>query len=151
MSTPADLSLAVGDGARRMTYAELAGVRGISLASARRLARRHHWPRQAGNDGIVRIIVPLGHLRTGPGSTLPKATETLAANLQGSAQATAYETRPTPEPESPGTSPTPAEASAGTEALSRAIGLMTELLMIANSRADRAAQRAEAERARIDL
>ena len=62
MPTPADLSLAVGDGARRMTYAELAQARAISLASARRLARRHHWPRQAGNDGIVRVIVPLGHL-----------------------------------------------------------------------------------------
>jgi hypothetical protein len=49
-----DISLAVGDGARRMTYAELAAVRGISLPSARRLVLRHHWPRQAGNDGIVR-------------------------------------------------------------------------------------------------
>ena len=64
MPTPADLSLAVGDGARRMTYAELAGL--------------------------------------------------------------------------------------GTEALSRAVDSLRELLIIANHRADRADRRAEAERARID-
>ena len=34
-----DISLAVGDGARRMTYAELAAVRGISALSAERLVR----------------------------------------------------------------------------------------------------------------
>ena len=61
-----DISLAVGDGSRRMTYAELANARGISLASARRLARRHHWHRRAGNDGIVRVTVPLGRLRITP-------------------------------------------------------------------------------------
>jgi hypothetical protein len=54
-----DITLAVGDGARRMTYAELAAVRGISALSAERLVRRKHWPRQAGNDGIVRVLVPL--------------------------------------------------------------------------------------------
>jgi hypothetical protein len=61
-----DITLAVGDGARRMTYAELAQARGISLASARRLARRHHWPRQVGNDAVVRVTVLLGQLRTVP-------------------------------------------------------------------------------------
>jgi hypothetical protein len=35
-----DITLAVGDGARRMTYAELAQARGISLASARRPAKQ---------------------------------------------------------------------------------------------------------------
>ena len=57
-----DISLAVGDDARRMTYAELAAVRGISVPSARRLVLRHRWPRQAGNDGIVRVTVPLAAL-----------------------------------------------------------------------------------------
>jgi hypothetical protein len=60
---PPDLSLAVGDGARRMTYAELADVRGISRASAERLVRRRKWPRQVGNDGVVRVIVPLTDAR----------------------------------------------------------------------------------------
>jgi hypothetical protein len=36
---PPDISLAIGDGARRMTYAELADVRGISRASAERQAK----------------------------------------------------------------------------------------------------------------
>jgi hypothetical protein len=53
-----DISLAVGDGARRMTYAELAAVRGTSQASAERLVRRRHWPRQTGNDGVVGCLSP---------------------------------------------------------------------------------------------
>jgi hypothetical protein len=57
-----DISLAVGDGARRMTYAELADIRGISPASAKRLAQRHRWGRQVGNDGISRVTVPLAFL-----------------------------------------------------------------------------------------
>ena len=58
-----DITLAVGDGARRMTYAELAAVRGISALSAERLVRRKHWSRQVGNDGVVRVLVPLTESR----------------------------------------------------------------------------------------
>jgi hypothetical protein len=54
-----DISLAVGDGARRMTYAEIADIRRTSIPSAMRLVRRKHWPRQTGNDGVVRVLVPL--------------------------------------------------------------------------------------------
>jgi hypothetical protein len=46
-----DISLAVGDG-----------------------ARRHHWPRQVGNDGVVGVIVPLGQGRTGPVPSIEKRT-----------------------------------------------------------------------------
>src|SRR5215469_11744226 len=53
-----DIILAVGDGARRMTYTGLAAVRGISVASAERLVRRR-WARQVSNDEIVRVLVPL--------------------------------------------------------------------------------------------
>jgi hypothetical protein len=42
---------------------ELAAVRGISAVSAERLVRRRHWPRQVGNDGIVRVLVPLTEAR----------------------------------------------------------------------------------------
>ena len=49
-----DISLAVGDGTRRMTYAELAAVRGISET----LVRRRKWLKQIGNDGVVRVLVP---------------------------------------------------------------------------------------------
>ena len=48
----------VREGVRRLTYAELADVRGISKTSAERLARRKRWPRVLGNDGIARVIVP---------------------------------------------------------------------------------------------
>jgi hypothetical protein len=41
-----------------MTKAELALVRGISVASAYRLIRRQGWRRQPGNDGKVRVLVP---------------------------------------------------------------------------------------------
>jgi hypothetical protein len=63
-----DITLAVGDGARRMTYAELAAVRGISALSAERLVRRHKWPRQTGNDGVVRVLVPLTEARKAGGN-----------------------------------------------------------------------------------
>lgn len=52
-----------GDGTRWMSYAELAKLRGISKASATRLAFRRGWPRQSGNDGMARVAVPLTALR----------------------------------------------------------------------------------------
>jgi len=53
-----DTSLAVVDGARRMTYAELAAVRWISKHAAETLVRRRKWLKQIGNDGVVRVLVP---------------------------------------------------------------------------------------------
>ncbi len=47
-----------GDGTRWMLYSELAMARGISRASATRLAFRKHWPRRTGNDGQARVAVP---------------------------------------------------------------------------------------------
>jgi hypothetical protein len=41
-----------------MTFAELAGARGISKASAIKLVRRHGWRRQRDNEGHVRALVP---------------------------------------------------------------------------------------------
>jgi hypothetical protein len=72
----ADITLAVGDGARRMTYAELATIRGISLPSARRIVLRHHWLRQVGNDRIVRVTVPLSALAKGTGPSSFHVTTT---------------------------------------------------------------------------
>lgn len=43
---------------KRLTYAELGRLRGISRESAERLARRRKWPRVPGNDGVVRVDVP---------------------------------------------------------------------------------------------
>ena len=108
-----DISLAVGDGAWRMTYAELAEARGISLPSARRLVLRHHWPRQMGNDGIVRVTVPL--------TALEKPTE-----IAGSAVTVTSATV------SHATSPLTVQASDVTDplivTLSRAIDSLTEQL-----------------------
>jgi hypothetical protein len=58
-ATPGDLSLAVGDGTRRMSYVELAAARGISLPAARRLVLRHKWPKHTANDGTVRVSMDL--------------------------------------------------------------------------------------------
>jgi hypothetical protein len=57
-----------------MTYAELAAVRGISALSAERLVRRRRWPRQAGNDGVVRVLVPLTEARKVSGNRRVSST-----------------------------------------------------------------------------
>lgn len=56
----------MGDGGgdtRWMTYAELAEARGIKEPGAVRLVQRRRWERQPGNDGSVRVAVPLVELR----------------------------------------------------------------------------------------
>ena len=58
-----DITLAVGDGSSRMTYAQLAEARNISLPAARRLTLRHRWHKQVGNDGVVIVSVPLSALQ----------------------------------------------------------------------------------------
>lgn len=54
----------MGDGQTRwLTYRELAIALRINAASARRLvARNKQWPRRPGNDGLVRISVPIEKL-----------------------------------------------------------------------------------------
>src|SRR5689334_5323356 len=74
---PPDLSLAIDGAGRRMTYVELASLRGISLGAARRLVLRHRWPRVPGNDGLVRVTVPLTALeKAGKPSIKGGATST---------------------------------------------------------------------------
>src|SRR3954452_23602661 len=46
----------------RLTYAELARARGITQAAAKRMALRHRWPKQIGNDGLSRVTVPASAL-----------------------------------------------------------------------------------------
>ena len=140
---PSDISLAVGDGARRMTYAELAAVRGISLPSARRLVLRHHWPRQAGNDGVVRVIVPLGQVRTVPRTTSPKAPETIGFPGPGPAQAMAHGTDPRAATGGPGT------GLGSDSALARAVETHREQLGIANRRIDELQTALAEERRRV--
>ena len=127
---PADISLAVGDGARRMTYAELAEARGISLPSARRLVLRHHWPRQTGNDGIARVTVPL--------TALARCAETTAFRVTTTALATSHaiDTVSPPAVATTDLGPDPM-----TVTLSLAVDSLREQLAIANGRADRAERR----------
>jgi hypothetical protein len=63
MSSVSDDRDGVGDDVRWMTYADLGRSRGISTASATRLAFRRKWPRQGGNDGTARVAVPIGEAR----------------------------------------------------------------------------------------
>jgi hypothetical protein len=49
-----------------MTYRELGKARGISAASAARLAFRKGWQRQPGNDGAARVAVPTGEDQASP-------------------------------------------------------------------------------------
>jgi hypothetical protein len=48
----------------RMTYHELAAARRISLDAARRLVLRKRWPKQIGNDGLTRALVPVEYAQS---------------------------------------------------------------------------------------
>src|SRR4051812_45127561 len=117
-----DITLAVGDGNRRMTYAELAEARGISLLAARRLTLRHHWPKQSGNDGLVRVSVPLSAL-TKPGKSAPVRgpTSDTTSSESGAVSDTARAIR----------------------ALESAVDGLREQLMIVNQRLDHERERAD--------
>ena len=64
---------------RWLGYAELAELRGISKASATRMAFRYKWRRQEGNDGTARVFVPFSALH-GKGSG--SAIERMAAAIE---------------------------------------------------------------------
>jgi hypothetical protein len=131
---PPDLSLAVGHGARRMTYVELAAVRGISLGSARRLVLRHRWPRQTGNDGIVRVTVPLTAIQKS--STAASSDETIRPMSDAGSVIT------TASPGPPTDSRTVAPATdAVTVTLTKAVDALCDQLAKAERRADNAEQR----------
>jgi hypothetical protein len=62
----------MGSGAdsRWMTYRELAEARGITQASATRLAFRRKWQRQVGNSGTAKVLVRLAEAMPGkPGAS----------------------------------------------------------------------------------
>jgi chromosome segregation ATPase len=109
---------------RWLTFAELAQARGISEASARKLVRRHKWRRQAGNQGIVRILVPaeaLDRPRDGLGTD---PAHILGTDLS--------------------------DTSRAISTLEAAISTLREQFEQANRRADRTEQATAAERARAD-
>jgi hypothetical protein len=155
---PSDISLAVGDGARRMTYAELAAVRGISITSARRLVLRHRWPRQIGNDGIVRVTVPLTALaKTDAPGDRDTVTDPTAAPLTESTKQVetvgvrdAATTNPPSHPTDPLAVSVDPVSDPMTVTLTRALDALREHLALANERADRAEKLLADERRRVD-
>jgi hypothetical protein len=68
----------------RMTYAELGYARGISAKSAERLAQRRRWPRQVGNDGFARVLVPIGEDRVTPRRRGPTSPPDIAERQEPS-------------------------------------------------------------------
>jgi hypothetical protein len=117
--SPADL----GDGARWMSFEELAAVRGISKPSAVKLVRRHKWRRQRDNQGHVRALVP-----------------------------TEWATREeTWERDSPADSPPSSlrDISRITNAFEAAVSSLTERAQAAEARADRAEQARDSFRAEL--
>jgi chromosome segregation ATPase len=71
-----------GDDTRWMTYGELGEARGINTASAKRLAFRRKWRRQAGNNGTARVAVPVDEVRRRT-SGAPNATEDISRLVSG--------------------------------------------------------------------
>jgi len=120
-----------GDGIRWMTYAELGRARGISTASATRLAFRRKWRRQAGNEGTARVAVPVSEARP-PTDRQRGDRDVVRGDIRD-------------------------DASHSVRALEAAVAALREQLEQANaaiaaerSRADRAEQGREGERARAD-
>ena len=145
-----DITLAVGDGARRMTYAELAVVRGISPASAKHLAQRHHWGRQTGNDGVTRVTVPL--------SALVKPAQTKEKSVTPDSESMSPATAATQRVSSGDvTGDVVDDVTPATEVLDGALEALREQLTKADqreeaerSRAGRAERQLEVERQRVE-
>lgn len=49
----------MSDDVKMMTYADAAHLLGVKLDSVKRRARNRRWKREKGNDGLVRIGVPV--------------------------------------------------------------------------------------------
>src|SRR3984957_18826892 len=71
-----------GDDTRWMPYGEPGEARGINTASAKRLAFRRKWRRQAGNDGTARVAVPVDEVTRRAGRAL-NATEDISRLVSG--------------------------------------------------------------------
>src|SRR3954453_5277355 len=70
----------------RVTYAELAKARSVSIAAARKLVLRHRWHKQIGNDGLTHVLVPVSFMEDG-GKDVPSAFD--EAVIAAIAEATA--------------------------------------------------------------
>lgn len=82
MSPKTTLVTDTGD-TRSLTYAEIGKARGISAASAKRLALRHGWRKVAGNAGLARVSVPVTWLETSLETLLAISPATVEARVAG--------------------------------------------------------------------
>ncbi len=65
----------------RVTYAELAKARGVSIAAARKLTLRHRWPKQIGNDGLTHVLVPVEFMEDSGRDDTPAFDEAMIAAI----------------------------------------------------------------------
>jgi len=139
--SPPDWQADRGDGARWMTFSELAKVRGISKLSAARLVRRHGWRRQQDNQGHVIALVP--SIWVNPADNPPASPrDDPPDDLSDKA------TRPADNP--PDAASLVAALAAVESAHIRAENALRERAEAAEGRAEAAESRAEAERERAD-
>jgi hypothetical protein len=125
---------------RRMTYAELGRARGITTGSAEQLARRRRWPRQLSNDGMVRVLVPVGEDRMPRRHKGPTKAPDIGEAIGG------YE-RPVSSPLHQGPMISPDIGEVIGQAIREAVTPLAAQLEHERARADRAEQRAsDAER-----
>jgi hypothetical protein len=83
-----------------MSYRELADALDIALPAAKARARRGRWAKRQGNDGGVRVAVPVAVLDSAAepvedtgSATYPSAISDLVAELKAAYQATEAELR----------------------------------------------------------
>src|SRR3954471_14310175 len=65
----------------RVTYAELANARGVSIAAARKLTLRHRWPKQIGNDGLTHVLIPVSFMEDSGRDDPPAFDEAVIAAI----------------------------------------------------------------------
>lgn len=149
---------------RPVTYAELGEARGISPASAKRLALRRKWHKTTGNDRLARVLVPVTSLVMTPETPLETSPETPKPVPDGAPHAAAPEPqalavlaealrreregRETAEAEARQHAEAKARAEGEALGLREAVAIAQEGRREAEARADRAESRAaEADRA----
>src|SRR3954471_16762926 len=82
----ADSGAMDADRTRSLTYGEMAAALGMTVDSAKNLARRKRWNRHPGNDGLARVSVPEELLLRRPpaeGAVSPPGDGTAAPPAEG--------------------------------------------------------------------
>lgn len=119
-----------------LSYPELAEARGISKASAVRLARRRKWLKRHGNDGGVRVAVPEGEDQPKRDDPEDGREDNPRDDHEDNREDDLRDIRE--------------NISSITKAFDAAIATLREQLQAANTRADQERQRADQERERAD-